>query len=136
MYPVGAFAVVLPDELVVLAVGANPLEPLAAFLHIAVDTEVCGLASHVLRVAHTTDCIIQGEASESAAYLDGLLHRVPEWLQYMMHQRTEIDDVRLTWVVADAQFLRRLAGAEFFEREVFADLNRHCMRRFRFSVPR
>ena len=80
MHPVGAFRIVLPDELVVLTVGANPLEPLAAFLHIAVDTEVCGLAFHVLGIAHTANGIVQRERAIAGANFDGLAHRIAQWL--------------------------------------------------------
>ena len=61
VYPIVAFRVVLPDELVKLAMALDPLKPSFAFLHVAVDAEVCRLAILVLRVAHTTDGIVQSQ---------------------------------------------------------------------------
>ena len=61
VYPIVAFRIVLPNQLVELAMRLDPLEPPFAFLHVAVDAEVCRLAILVLRVAHTTDGIVQSQ---------------------------------------------------------------------------
>ena len=61
VYPIVALAVVLPYQLVKVAMRLDPLEPSLAFLHVAVDAEVCRLAILVLRVTHTTDGIVQGQ---------------------------------------------------------------------------
>ena len=61
VYPVVALRIMLPDELVEVTMRLDPLEPPLAFLHVAVDAEVCRLAILVLRVAHTTDGIVQSQ---------------------------------------------------------------------------
>ena len=61
VYPIVSFRIVLPDELVEVAMRLDPLEPPFAFLHVAVDAEVCRLAILVLRVAHATDGIVQSQ---------------------------------------------------------------------------
>lgn len=61
MHPVGALRVMLPNQLVEVAMALNPLEPPLTFLHVAVDAEVCRLALHVLRVAHTSHGIVQSQ---------------------------------------------------------------------------
>ena len=49
VYPVGTrLWVLLPDELVEIEVLADVVEPPAAFLHVAVDAEVCSLSLQVL----------------------------------------------------------------------------------------
>ena len=62
VYPTAAgLGVLLPDELVELDVGTNPVEPPATLLDVAVDAEVCGLSRQVLAVrdsAHgTVECL-------------------------------------------------------------------------------
>ncbi len=61
VYPVVALRIVLPDELVEVTMRLDPLEPPLAFLHVSVDAEVCRLAILVLRIAHTTDGIVQSQ---------------------------------------------------------------------------
>ena len=61
MYPIVALAVMLPDQLVEVAMALDPLEPPFAFLHVAVDAEVCRLAILVLRVSNTADGIVQSQ---------------------------------------------------------------------------
>ena len=58
MNPIVALGVVLKDELVKLAMGLDPVEPLFALLYVSVDAEVCRLAAHVLAVAHTSNGIV------------------------------------------------------------------------------
>ena len=53
MYPVASLRVVLPDELVKLAVRLDPFEPPLALLQVAVDTQVCRLALDVLTTRNT-----------------------------------------------------------------------------------
>ena len=125
MHPVRTFGVMLPDELVELAMSLDPLKPLAALLHIAVDAEVGCLASHVLAVAHTANGIVQGQTPIAAAYLNGMSHRLAERLEHLVSQRTEIDDVRLSRLVADAIGLRRGTRRQFLQCEVLADIRRH-----------
>ena len=49
VYPVVArLGIFLPDELVEVEVLTNVVEPPAAFLHVAVDAEVCCLAFRML----------------------------------------------------------------------------------------
>ncbi len=61
MHPIVALRIMLPDELVKLAMRLDPLEPPFAFLHVSVDAEVCRLTILVLRVAHTADGIVQSQ---------------------------------------------------------------------------
>ena len=56
----------LPYELVKGQVSLDVVEPLAAFLHVAVYTEVCRLTSHVLRVRYTARGSVQLFAAEAA----------------------------------------------------------------------
>ena len=125
MHPVRTFGVMLPDELVELAMSFDPLKPLATLRHVTVDAEVNGLASHVLTVTHTANGLIECQTTEPAANLNRFVHSLAQRLQYLMHQRTEIDDVRLTWIVADAFGRSRGTRTELFEREVLADIRRH-----------
>ena len=53
VHPVGAFRVVLHDQLVEVAVVRYPGHPLAALLFVTVDAEVCGLALGVLTARNT-----------------------------------------------------------------------------------
>jgi hypothetical protein len=58
MHPVGAFRIMLPYQLVEVAMRLDPLEPPLTFLHVTVDAEVYRLAAHVLAVAHTSHGIV------------------------------------------------------------------------------
>ena len=53
VHPVGALGVVLPYQLVEVAVLHDPRHPLAALLLVTIYAEVNGLALCVLRVCHT-----------------------------------------------------------------------------------
>ena len=48
MHPVGTLRVVLPDELIEVAVVHDPRHPLAALLLVTIYAEVCGLALGML----------------------------------------------------------------------------------------
>ena len=122
MHPVGAIRIMLPDELVEVAVALDPIKPPFAFCHVAVDTEVCRLSLHVLTVTNTAHGIVKSQRTVAAAYFDGIAHRLPKRLQYVMHKGAQIDDIRLSWLVADALRLRRVACAKLFEREVLTDV--------------
>ena len=104
-----------------------PLKPLLSLLDVAVDAEVCCLALHVLGIANATNGCVKFQRSKSAANLDGLLHGGAEWLQYVMHQRTEVYYVRLPWVIADALRLGGVARAKFLQCKVLADLCGHIL---------
>ena len=121
MHPIGAFRIVLPDELIELAVALDPLKPPLALLYVAVDAEVCRLAIHVLTVSHTANGIVQGQRTIAAAYLDGIPHRLPERLQHLMHQGTEINHIRLSWLVADSLRLGRRTGTKLLERKILTN---------------
>lgn len=57
--PVRAFRIVLQDELVVREVIANVSEQFAAFLHVAVDADVCSLTFHVLAVRYSAHGFVE-----------------------------------------------------------------------------
>ena len=119
MHPVVALAVVLPYQLVELAMRPNPLEPPLAFLYVTVDAEVCRLTVLVLAVPHPAHGGIQSQTPVPAANLDRLSHRLAQRLQHPMHQRTQINHVRLSRLVTDALRLRRRTRCQFLQREVF-----------------
>lgn len=125
MHPIRAFAVVLPDELVEIAMRLDPFEPPLALRYVAVDTKISRLALHVLGVAHTANCIIQSQRPIAGTNLYRVPHRVAQRLQYLMHQGAQIDDVSLPRIVADAFCLCRVARAKLLDCKVLADLRRH-----------
>ena len=87
---VAGLRVLLPDKLVKLAMGLDPVEPLFAFLDVAVDAEICGLALQVLRVTDTTHRFVECRASEATTYLDGFLHGNPERFQDICSEINEV----------------------------------------------
>ena len=126
VYPIGSSPrVLLPDELVKLAMRLDPFEPAFAFLDVAVNTKVSGLAAHVLAVRDTADGQIECETPEAGTDFDWMPHRLTERLQHLMHQRTQIDDVCLTGIVSDAFGRSRGTRGHFLQREIFADICRH-----------
>jgi len=125
MYPVGALPVVLPDELVEVAVRLDPLEPPLALLQVAVDTEVCGLTLNVLGVADTAHGLIEARAAVAAANLDRFLHCVAKRLEYVVYQRTHGAHFIYTRGIDDAEPLGGRAVAHLFEGEVLANSGRH-----------
>ena len=122
VYPIVALRIMLPDELVKLAMRLDPLEPPFAFLHVAVDAEVCRLAVLVLAIPHPAHGGIQSQTPVAAANLDRLSHRLAQRLEYLMHQRTQINHVRLSRLVADALRLRRRTRCQFLQREILTYL--------------
>ena len=131
MHPVGAFRVMLPDQLVEIAMALDPIKPPFAFVHVAVDAEVCRLAAHVLTVAHASHGLIECQRAEAAANLDGLSHRLAEWLQHLMNEGAQIHHIGLTGIVADALGLGRVAGTKLLEREILTDIRCHSIIFFR-----
>ena len=111
----------LPDELVEVAMTLDPLEPPLALLQVPVDAEVCRLTVLVLAVPHPAHGLIQSQTPVAAANLNRLSHRLAQRLQYPMHQRTQIDDIRLSRLVTDALRLRRRTRCQFLQREVLTD---------------
>ena len=83
VYPIGTVAGVLPDELVEIQVGLDVVEPLAAFLQVATDAEVCRLALHVLRIRDSADGTVELFAAESAGYGYRLVHRLTERFEHV-----------------------------------------------------
>ena len=83
VYPVGAALAVLPYQLVKWQVGLDVVEPLAAFLHVATDAEVCRLPSHVLRVRDAADGTVQLLTSGSAGYGYRLVHRLAQRFEHV-----------------------------------------------------
>ena len=66
VYPIGASPrVLLPNQLVKLAMGLDPFEPPLALRQIPVDAQVSRFSSHVLAVRYTTDGHIQGQRPKS-----------------------------------------------------------------------
>ena len=121
MHPIRAFAVMLPDELVKLTMALDPLEPAFALRQVTVNAEVCRLTVLVLAVPHPAHGGIQSQTPVAAANLNRLSHRLPERLEYLMHQRTQINHVRLSRLVTDALRLRRRTRCQFLQREVLTD---------------
>ena len=131
MHPVGAFRVMLPDQLVEIAMALDPIKPPFAFGHVPVDAEVCRLAAHVLTVAHASHGLIECQRAEAAANLDGLSHRLAEWLQHLMNEGAQIHHIGLTGIVADALGLGRVAGTKLLEREILTYIRCHSIIFFR-----
>ena len=91
MHPAAAgLRVLFPYQLVKREILLDVFKPLAAFLYVAIDAEVCRLAFQVLRVIHTADGLVQSFAAETTANLDGFVHSHPKRLQNI---RAEIDQV-------------------------------------------
>ena len=102
--------ILLPDELVEWQVVFDVLEPLAAFCSVATDTEISGLTSHVLRVAHTAHGCIKSLTAIAAADRHGLLHRHAQWFQDVGREVHQVDQLLHTWRVVDSLGLRCRAG--------------------------
>ena len=94
------------------------LKPFLAFLDVAIDAEVYGLALHVLRVAHTADGFVQGLAAEAGAYLDGFLHRQPERLQDIGTQIDQVDHLLRIRLVGYSFLFGCITRAQLFHCEV------------------
>jgi len=77
MHPIVACLWVLfPNQLVKLAMGLDPLKPPLALLDVAIDAEVCRLATHVLGIVDTAHGSIQCETPVAASDFDGMPHRL------------------------------------------------------------
>ena len=131
MHPVGAFRIMLPDELVEVAMAFDPLEPPFTLRHVAVDAEVCRLAAHVLTVAHASHGLIECQRAEAAANLDGLSHRLAEWLQHLMNEGAQIHHIGLTGIVADALGIGRCTRCQFLQRKILTNIRCHSIIFFR-----
>ena len=125
VHPVGAFAVMLPDELVEVAVLHDPRHPLAALLDVAVYAEVCRLALDVLRVRDATHGLVQLWATVARAYLDCLAHSVAQGLQHVMHQGAQIAHLVNARSVDDVLLLGGCAGGQLVHREILPASCRH-----------
>ena len=83
VYPICTVAGVLPDELVEIQMSLDEIKPLAAFLHVATDAEVCRLSSRVLRVRDTTNGTVELFTAEAARYGYRLVHRLSERFEHV-----------------------------------------------------
>ena len=119
VYPIGAIAGMLPDELVVFQVSLDVVEPTLALLNVATDAEVCRLPSHVLRVRHTTDGTVELFATKSAGYGYRFIHCLAERFEDVARQIDQCDDLLRIGSVLDAPRLGRSRCAELFERKMF-----------------
>ena len=115
----------LPDELVELAVGANPFKPPLALLDVAVDAEVSGLTREVLAVAYTAYGTVQLRTTVARANLDGFAHRVAQWLQYVVNQCAQGAHLVNARGIDYAQLLSGCGVAQLFQREVLTNSGRH-----------
>ena len=118
MHPVGALVVVLPYQLVEGQVLLDVVEPPLPLLNVTVYAEVGGLALHVLRVIDTAHRFVQLLTAESAAYLDGLVHRLPQRFQDVCAQIHQVDHLLHVGFVVDTFRLRCRAGVHFLNGEV------------------
>lgn len=126
MYPIGASPrVFLPNKLVILAMSFNPFEPAFTLLDVAIDAEISGLTAHVLAVRDTADGLIECETPEAGTDFDWRTHRLAQRLQDLMHQRTQIYNVRLTRIIADAFGRSRSTRSQFLQSEILADIRCH-----------
>ena len=118
MHPVGALVIMLPYQLVEGQVLLDVVEPPLPLLNVTVDAEVGCLALHVLRVIDTAHHFVQLLTAESAAYLDGLVHRHPQRLQDVGAQIHQVDHLLHVGFVVDTFRLRCRAGVHLFDCEV------------------
>ena len=82
----------------------------------------------MLGVRDTSHGLIQSCATVAGAYLDGFLHGVAEWLEYMVNQCTHGAHLVHTGSVDDAEPPGGRAVAHLFEGEVLANSGRHLHR--------
>jgi len=134
MHPVGAFDVVLPDELVKFQMVADVGKPPRSLGEVVVYAEVGGLAVHVLAVAHAAYGIIQFRASVAAPDLYFTAPPLAQWLQYGHTQSREVDDGLPVGFVIYAPRPRCRAGRELFQCEMLCYL--HCAYLFLLNTNR
>lgn len=127
MHPIGPLRIVLPDELVEVAVKADDVDERSAFIHVAVYAQVGRLPRHVLAVAHTAHNGIQRLAPESTRYLHFFPVTVAQGLQDIMHQCTEVGNLLLIRFILDALRLCRCTVAQLLQIEVLAYLCCHIL---------
>ena len=118
MHPVGALVIMLPYQLVEGQVLLDVVEPPLPLLNVTVNAQVCCLALHVLRVIDTAHHFVQLLTAESAAYLDGLVHRHPQRLQDVGAQIHQVDHLLHVGFVVDTFRLRCRAGVHFLNGKV------------------
>lgn len=122
MHPPGAgLRVVLPYQLVEGQVIADVIKPLAAFLQVATDAKVGGLALHMLTVVNAAHGLVECLAAESGAYRDGFFHGHAQGFQYVFGQIGEINLLLRRWLVINAQLGGRLAAVKFLEGKVLCN---------------
>lgn len=73
VHPMHALLVVLPDKLIKVEIALDVVEYTLALRYVATDVDVRCLACHVLRIADTSDCPVQGWTTVAARYGDGFL---------------------------------------------------------------
>ena len=118
MHPVGTLVIMLPYQLVEGQVLLDVVEPPLPLLNVTVDAEVGCLALHVLRVIDTAHHFVQLLTAESAAYLDGLVHRHPQRFQDVGTQIDQVDHLLHVGFVVDTFRLRCRAGVHFLNGKV------------------
>ena len=119
VYPVGAAAGMLPNELVKVQMGFDIVEPPLAILHVAVYAEVCRLSLHVLGICDATDGTVQLFTAEAAGDGDRFVHRLAERFEDVTGQIDQRDDLLHRRLVVYPSRLGRSRCAELFEREMF-----------------
>ena len=125
MHPVRTFGIMLPDELIKVAMRPDPIKPPLALRHVTVDAEVCGFALHVLGIAHAANGIIQSQRPIAASDFHRMPHRRAQRLDDVMHQGAQIHQIALPRIISDAFCLRSITRRELLQREVLAYLRRH-----------
>ena len=119
VYPIGPrLRVFLPDELVEWQIIPDVPEPRLPLIDVAVDAEVSRHSLRMLAVADTADGFVQRLTPVAAPDLHFLAPPCPEWLQHILSESRQIHYLLRAWLVLYPLRLRRLAGAELFEREV------------------
>ena len=103
VHPVRPLRIVLHDELVEWKVVFDIVEPPTALLHIAVDTQVSGLAFHVLAIIHTANGFVQLFAAVAGADLYGFVHSDPKRFQNVGAEIDEIYHLLNAGLVINAQ---------------------------------
>ena len=125
MHPIDACLIVLPNQLVKLAMALDPFKPLLALCLVTIYTEVCCLAFQVLTVIRTAYRRIEGHRAEAAADAYSFTHCRAQGLQDIVHQCTEVAHLLCIRHIAYALGRCRTAGSQLLQREVLTDLCCH-----------
>ena len=135
MHPAAAgIEILFPYQLVKREILADVFKPLAAFLDVAIDAEVCRLTFHVLGVIHTAHGLVELLTAETAANLDGFLHSHPKRLQNVGAEIDQVDHLLHRWFIVYSETLCRVRGIHLFNRKVHSYGGVHIYTSFSGSI--